>query len=295
LQVSEIFICLGCVRLCNRSAGGCPLGRRLTSAKVKRVARVWRRIAAIQAKSIKDAAKLMMYPKLTVAIVEDDDNLSSLMSFALKHAGFKVKIFENAALFYRFLAFNPTIIAVLDIGLIGEDGLSVCRYLRSRDLSMGIVIVTGRVEREEKLSGLMAGADAYLKKPVDMDELVLVLERLALRFLSKPADAEPVKKIVLPGHWHMGMDPTFVTSPNGVRVRLSVSEAQLLRVLLSSPGAACSHTELGWALGMLGEDFDKHRIEVIISRMRIKVGRSAGIPLPVESCRGFGYRLRTDT
>jgi DNA-binding response OmpR family regulator len=239
----------------------------------------------------------MKYPGLTIAIVEDYAILRELMSIRLEHAGFKVEAFEGAYAFYRFLAFrptaaafHPTIIAVLDIGLVGEDGLSICNYLRSRDPSMGIVIVSGRALREDKLAGLTAGADAYLVKPVDMDELLLTLNRLALRFLPAVPDAQ-LATDPPPDYWAMQADSNFLASPNGVRIRLSVNEAQVLRVLLKTPGTACSHAELGRALGMLEEEFEKHRIEVIISRMRTKVERSAGIALPVESCRGFGYRM----
>ena len=231
-----------------------------------------------------------MYTGLIIAVVEDHAELRRLMSVRLEFAGFKVKTFESADQFYRFLAFNPTTITILDIGLAGEDGLSICRYLRSQDPSMGIVFVTGRDMRDDKLTGLAAGADAYLTKPVDMDELVLIMKRLALRLAPKPVSAELVTT-AQSGGWHMDADAGFTMAPNGVRVRLSISEAQLMRVLLKKNSAACSHAELGAALGLLAEEVNKHRIDVILCRLRIKVERSAGIALPVESCRGFGYRL----
>lgn len=224
----------------------------------------------------------------TIAIVEDEAVLREEMAFQLEHLGFTVKAFENAAQFYRFLAVQRRTIAVLDIGLAGEDGLSICEYLRSQNSEMGIVFVTARGLRDDRLSGLAAGADAYLTKPVDIEELALVLRRLALRF-----SPEAVSTAGLAGQsaWRMVADSAFMDAPNGVRVRLSVNEAQLVRVLLKKNGAACSHIEIGFALGLPPDEFDKHRIEVILSRLRAKIERSAGMALPIKSYRGFGYGL----
>jgi len=232
----------------------------------------------------------MRHPDFTISIVEDEAVLRQEMAFQLEHLGFAVRTFENAAQFYRALAAQPRTIAVLDIGLSGEDGLSICQHLRSYDSSMGIVFVTARVLRDERLTGLAAGADAYLTKPVDIEELALILKRLTLRFSPETASASPSKVEKAPG-WHMEADSIFMIAPNGIRVRLSVNEAQLIRLLLKNIGTACSHAELGFALGLPPDELDKHRIEVILSRLRARVERSTGIALPVQSYRGFGYGL----
>lgn len=220
---------------------------------------------------------------ITIAIVEDEAVLREEMAFQLEHLGFTVKAFENAAQFYRFLAVRPRTIAVLDIGLSGEDGLSICKYLRSQNSDVGIVLVTARGLRDDRLAGLAAGADAYLTKPVDIDELVLILQRLAARFSPEALGAAGLPV------WRMAADSAFMVAPNGIRVRLSVNEVQIVRVLLKKAGAACSHIEIGFALGLPPDELDKHRIEVILSRLRAKVERSAGMALPIKSYRGFGY------
>ena len=233
----------------------------------------------------------MLNSQITVSIVEDEIVLREEMAFQLGHLGFAVQTFENAEQFYRYLVGHPKTIAVLDITLDGEDGLSICRHLRSTNAAMGIVFVTACGLRDDRLVGLLAGADAYLTKPVDVDELALILRRLASRLAVVAADAVvPVLATKLSG-WQMEADSSFVIAPNGVRVRLSVNEAQLLRVLLKQPGAICSHVELGMALGLTVDEIDKHRIEVILSRLRSKAARSAGVPLAIQSERGIGYRL----
>lgn len=226
----------------------------------------------------------------TVAIVEDEPVLRDEMAFQLRHLGFAVETFEGATSFYRYLAVRPRTIAVLDIGLEGEDGLSVCRHLRAHDSDMGIVFLTARGQREERLTGLSAGADAYLTKPVDMDELVLILKRLALRFKSAPVASK--ERVATGTPWCVEPGLGFVTAPSGVRIRLTVSEAQLLHLLSSKAGAACNQAEMALALGLHPEEFSKHRAEVIISRLRSKVERVAGVCLPLQAVRGVGYALQ---
>lgn len=241
------------------------------------------------------AAPLRMHappPPPVISLVENEAVLREEMAFQLRQFGFRVEAFDSAEKFYRYLASRPRTIAVLDIGLDGEDGLSICRYLREHDRQMGIVFVTGRSLRQDRLAGLEVGADAYLVKPVDMDELVLVLKRLALRFADGPpaAPAPPVPAAAGPS-WRIEPGSAFLVSPNGMRLRLSLNEMQLMQLLAAPAGTVRSHAELAQALGLLPDEADKHRIEVIVSRLRDKARRECGQALPILSVRGIGYRL----
>jgi DNA-binding response OmpR family regulator len=227
-------------------------------------------------------------PDFTIAIVEDEPVLRQEMAFQLGHMGFAVETFDCASAFYRYLAVRPRTIAVLDIGLAGEDGLSICRHLRAHDSNMGIVFLTARGLRDERLTGLAAGADAYLVKPVDMDELVLILKRLALRFSATPQT--PSEKVT-PGAWRIEPGSGFISTPNNVQIPITVSESQLLRALSSKNGAACNPAEMAGALGLHPDEFSKHRAEVIVSRLRAKVTRACGLNLPLQSIRGVGYSM----
>ncbi len=227
---------------------------------------------------------------ITVSIVEDEAVLRQEMAFQLGHLGFLVEAFENAEQFYRYLVGRPRTIVILDVYLPGEDGLAICRHLRSRDAAMGIIFVTARSSRDDRLQGLLAGADAYLTKPIDLDEVALILRRLALRLVADPHEPSSQQSSQHSG-WQMEADSSYVIAPNGVRVRLSVNEAQLLRALLKHPGEICSHVALGMALGLTADEIDNHRIEVILSRLRSKAARTAGMPLAIQSHRGIGYQL----
>jgi DNA-binding response OmpR family regulator len=227
-----------------------------------------------------------------IAIVEDEPILREEMAFQLRHLGFAVEAFENAPQLYRGLAVQRFPAVVLDIGLDGEDGLSIARYLREHDKDLGIVFVTARGLRNDRLTGLDIGADAYLVKPIDIDELALILRRLTHRVINRDAESaapSTASKNVGADLWRLETDAGFVVTPIGIRVRMSLNEFQLLNLLFSRPGVVCTHTELSNALGLLAEEHDKHRIEVIISRLRAKILRDTGLQLPLRSYRGQGY------
>jgi DNA-binding response OmpR family regulator len=225
-----------------------------------------------------------------VAIVEDEPVLREEMAFQLRHIGFRVEAYENAVQLYRGLAVLSFAVVVLDIGLDGEDGLEICGYLRQHDKRTGIVFVTARAMREDRLLGLEAGADAYLTKPVDIDELALVIGRLTERAqVDRRAtpiaqgDAENARQ------WRLEGIAEFLLAPNGTQVRLSATELQVIKTLLRKPDEVCTHRDLSIALGLLPDEYNKHRVEVIISRLRERVLRGTGLALPVYAKRGVGY------
>lgn len=234
----------------------------------------------------------MLIPKhaYIIAIVEDEPFIRQELTLQLEHLGYNVKAFENATQLYRFLAVRPKAIVVLDVGLPGEDGFAICKYLREHDHGIGIVFVTALDQRGDKLTGLAAGADAYLTKPVDLDELSLILNRLALRFIAKKRKTDTHEPITQ-HDWHMEQNALFLIAPNQIRIKVSYNEAQLLRTLLKKPGATCVHATLGIAIGLDPEELEKHRIEVILSRLCAKVERTSGLKLPLQSLRGVGYAL----
>lgn len=229
----------------------------------------------------------------TISVVEDEPVLRQEMAFQLEHLGFSVKTFSSASEFYRDLAVAATDIALLDIGLAGEDGLSICAHLRRHDPLMGIVFVTARAQRADRLQGLATGADAYLTKPVDMDELALILHRLSQRIpapVAAPGSPDPLGTDATAWQLDLGI-LSRLTAPNGARKHLSNNERILLGTLAQNPAKACSHAVLAAALGLHPDEFDKHRLEVIVSRLRSSVERSTGLELPLKAIRGVGYSL----
>ena len=228
----------------------------------------------------------------TIAIVEDDTTLREELAFQLRHLGFLVETFGSAPPFYRHLAAHPRTIAVLDIGLDGEDGLEIAHYLRTNDHQIALIFLTARGLHEERMQGLAMGADAYLTKPVDLHELALILQRQIQRLQSLAPNAQavaPASDEITP--WQLNLEGACLVAPNRVKVSLTAVELELVGWLLAREDQVCSHAELGIALRLLPEEFDKHRIEVIVSRLRAKVQRQTGLVLPLHSLRGQGYRF----
>lgn len=231
---------------------------------------------------------------LKVGLVEDEPVLREELVFQLERRGFGMAAFADAAGLYRHLATQPLAAVVLDIGLPGEDGLSIARLLRNHNPLIGIIFLTARNARTDKLEGLEAGADAYLVKPVDVDELDLLLQRLLQRQASAAATepnaaAGDRSKKTEEEQWKLNASRAVLLSPNGTTVKLTLTELQLLTELVSKKGKPCKPMDLARALGMMPDEWDRHRLEVIISRLRQKVERNTSFAAPIGTVRGVGY------
>jgi DNA-binding response OmpR family regulator len=221
------------------------------------------------------------HPSCTVAIVEDEVVLREELAFQLRHHGFTVEAFETAAQLYRYLSVSRNIIAVLDIGLDGEDGLSICRHLRSHDSQIGIVFVTARGLHEDKLIGLAAGADVYLAKPIDVAELVLHLNRLSQRTVSSAEEQA--------SEWMLHAHDWTLTSPSGITLTLTAKEHQLLRLLIQAHGEIVLKRDvIEHIFGARSINGDE-RIDVMLSRLRSKSREVLGEQIPLKTAHGTGY------
>lgn len=235
-------------------------------------------------------------PLLRVHVIEDDDDLREEMVFALGELGFEAEGFAAAPAFYRRFALLPCDIAVVDIGLPGESGLSVVAHLRSLR-HIGVVLVTARGQLEDRLRGLREGADAYMVKPVHMEELAETLSALGRRLRNEramPAE-RPTPAIAAPelqGNrgWRLLEGDWILSDPKGQRMKLTTSERAFVACLFRHRGRAVSRDDLIRALGGDVFDFDGHRIDAIASRVRRKAEK-LGMQLPLHSVRGTGYVL----
>lgn len=225
----------------------------------------------------------------TVSIVEDERILREELTFQLQQLGFDVQAFADVEAFFRYLAVNQKTLLVLDIGLNGEDGLSACRYLREHGVALGIVFVTARSLQDERMLGLEAGADAYLVKPVNAHELAVILHNLGQRLFGATLPPDDAVKIV--PSWRVDSGKGVLLGPNAIAMPLSRDEERLLNVLLEHPNDVCPTIELALAIGMMLDTQNKHRIEVILSRLRQRTLRLTGRELPLRTIRGMGYQF----
>jgi two-component system OmpR family response regulator len=201
------------------------------------------------------------------------------LSARLSEAGYAV---DRAGTAERadFLARTETYDAVLlDLGLPSADGLSVLRAWRASGLAVPVIVLTARGTWHEKVHGMDAGADDYVAKPFQIEEVLARLRALLRRAGGRVATELRVGAIVL--------DPRAGTvTLDGDPVKLTGFEFRVLSYLMHHRGRAVPQSELTDHIYPHAADRDSNTVEVFVSRLRRKLGASA-----IETVRGFGYRL----
>jgi DNA-binding response OmpR family regulator len=221
---------------------------------------------------------------ISVLLVEDDRDLSLEIATFLEGAGFAVTCAGSIREAEDLLA-EPRDLLILDINLPDGDGLSFCREAR-RYIRSGIVMCTGRGERELRIASLRDGADAYLVKPVDPEELEATLLSVHRR-LSFGAVAMPSQ--LKPHPWYLNTERRLLAAPNGVNVLLSSPETLLLGTLFARSDRKVRKEELVVLLAADEDGYSSHRLEALVSRLRAKVATRSGLKFPLVSEYGKGY------
>lgn len=223
-------------------------------------------------------------PLPELMLVEDDPDQREELADFLRLSGFTVHEADSAEALWPALVRCRPRLFVLDIGLPGASGISLVDELRQRyGLAIGIVMVTARGFRNDKLDARSAGADDYLVKPVDFDELLVVLNNLQRR-LQHSAAPEPVEM-----RWRLLIGDWSLLAPNGQTLSLSEPEFRLVQVLIAACGEAVERRQIVVELGHDLAYYDLRRLDVLISRLRQKVHQQLGLELPVRTVHGVGY------
>jgi DNA-binding response OmpR family regulator len=223
---------------------------------------------------------------LKVLVLDDDDLFRDRVLVPhLQQFGFQVDAIGRASELDAKLHQQVPDIVVLDLGLPDVDGFDVARNLRAKIAGVGIVMLTARAERHYQVRGLSEGADAYLAKPVDIDVLGATLYSLARRLqgFSSVAHAEH--------GWRLGAEGWCLLSPAGQPVALSQLESRLLSPLIETPNRVVSREVLIQAVTSNVYNYDPHRLDTLVHRIRKKVMRVLGTPLPLNAVPGQGYVL----
>lgn len=226
-------------------------------------------------------------PGIRVAVVEDEDELRELIVDDLHHRGCGAEGFASAEALYRHMSVSPVDIVVLDIVLPGENGYAVAAHLR-RLASVGIIILTARGGRRAMAQGLAEGADLFLIKPVDYELLATAIANLHRRLASggKSATANDAR-----AGWSLAESGWTLRGPAVDSLRLSAAERAVLVLLFERRGVPVPRTALIQALTDAPRDFDPHRLDALIHRLRSRVKQVFGQSLPLRAVRGTGYVL----
>lgn len=224
----------------------------------------------------------------TLAVVEDDRTFrEDVLLPVLTHSGFSAVGMNGALELYRSMTQRSYDLVLLDIDLPDEDGFSIAEHLRSLSPRIGIVMLTGYDSSQDRMRGLRAGADAYLPKPVDMEEVVTTLRNLA-RWVIPDESAVPVRA---QAKWRLDDRGWCILTPRGVQIEMNLAERQVMAMLAASAGMPVQREALIARLVKNAHDFDPHRLEMLIHRLRKKCEQLAEEELPLRAVRSVGYVL----
>lgn len=228
---------------------------------------------------------------LRVYLVEDDNDLREDMVLLLGSAGFDVRGLPDAPSFYKAHALAPCEVAVLDVGLRGEDGLSVASALRSSG-PIGIVMASARGDVEDRIEALRRGADVYMTKPVHIEELAATIRMLGSR-VRTAMRPPPVRVPTAPPQrprWQLAEGGWLLCDPAGRALKLTNNERAFVSTLMAQNGQVVSRDALLASLDGQAGDTDPKKLDVIASRLRRK-SEQADMRLPLHVVRGIGYQF----
>jgi two-component system response regulator QseB len=216
---------------------------------------------------------------MRILLVEDDELLGDGLRTGLIQYGYAVDWLKDGVSADQALKTENFDLVVLDLGLPKLSGINVIQNLRARGQTMPVLILTARESVEDRVKGLDSGADDYLTKPFDLDELCARLRALQRRFSSR---AEPLLV-----HEMISLDPASHTvTLNGETINVSRREFALLHKLLENSGRVLSREHLTQSLYGWGEDVDSNALEVHIHNLRKKFGQTF-----IRTIRGIGYMI----
>ncbi|MCS4511482.1 response regulator [Xylophilus ampelinus] len=221
-----------------------------------------------------------------ILIVDDDQDITTLLRDYLARFGLAVHIAADGDGMRRQMARHPIALLVLDIMLPGTDGLALAREVRAAS-PVPIIMLTARGHAFDRVLGLEIGADDYMAKPFEPRELVARIQTVLRRVAASPEG--PLQDVARFDGWAMHRQERRLVSPQGVVVPLSNAEYRLLCVFLASPGRLMTRDQLMEQARGRSMDAFERSIDLLVSRLRQKLGGGAYAPALIKTVRGAGY------
>lgn len=216
---------------------------------------------------------------MRILLAEDDNLLGDGIQTALKREGYAIDWLSDGPTALQALQSQPFDAAILDLGLPRMDGLDVLRKARASGVQTAILVLTARDALEDKVKGLDSGADDYLLKPFDLDELQARLRALCRRAAGRTG---PILR-----HGALELDEAaFSVRLHEQHIALARREFMTLKILLERAGRVVSRDALQQSLYGWGEDVDSNAVEVHIHHLRKKL-----YPELIRTVRGIGYTI----
>jgi two-component system phosphate regulon response regulator OmpR len=221
-------------------------------------------------------------------IVDDDDRIRELLKEFLARAGFRVTAAPDAARAKKLMGDLTFDLAVFDVMMPGEDGLSLTRWVRERGATP-VLMLTAKGEADDRINGLTVGADDYLAKPFEPQELLLRIEAILRRTQGKGGE----RGRVMLGSFTFDLERCELFEGEQL-VRLTEGEAKLLKRLAQSRDRAIDRFDLAAEISEAAVDASARAIDVQVTRLRRKIEADPKNPRYLQTVRGVGYMLAPD-
>jgi DNA-binding response OmpR family regulator len=231
--------------------------------------------------------------KVTVLVVDDDPHVRALLNDYLSEHGYTVFEVDSGAAMRRFMTEQQPQVVLLDVGLPGEDGLSLARYLREQ-FDLGIIMVSGAGETVDRIVGLEVGADDYITKPFDPRELRARLKSVLRRY-QRPAEGAVTSgspasgRRVVMGRCRLDLDTRQLLDARGDELPLTAMEFDLLSVFAARPNRPLSRDQLMQFTRNREWDPADRSIDIHMTRLRRKLEVDPEHPRVLRTVRGVGY------
>lgn len=220
-----------------------------------------------------------------IAILDDEPEIRRLLAAALQEAGFRTAAFARATEFEAGLRRMTPDACLIDLGLPDRDGLALVHRLATES-GAAIIIISARVQVQDRVTGLELGADDYVTKPFDPAEVVA---RIRARLRRPTRDAARGGQIARFAGWTADFARYALIAPDGSDTPLSHAESEMLRMFLDSPRRLITRAQMLEQLGgTAGDSFDR-AMDVRISRLRTKLAEDPRNPRLIKTIYGAGY------
>jgi DNA-binding response OmpR family regulator len=225
-----------------------------------------------------------------ILVVDDDPAINRMLTRFLTSEGLIAEAVTSGGAMWRKLELGPYDLLILDLRLPGEDGFSLARRLR-QESTIALIILSGRCDPVDRIVGLEIGADDYVTKPFEPRELLARIRSVLRRVTGSGAGPRPAGTVLRFGEWQLDLGRRSLTSATGEVVALTTYEFELLAALARRPGRPLSRDTM---LGLVANRAwapDDRSIDVLVGKLRRKLGDNPRGPRLIKTVRGFGYVL----
>ncbi len=226
-----------------------------------------------------------------VLVLEDEEAIRAFVVLNLTRAGYDIIEAGTGEQALELYEANPDIdIAVLDVMLPGISGIEVCKKLRATSQKIGIIMLTAKALENDKVEGLMSGADDYVAKPFSPMELIVRVDSLYRRVQLLKGESTATSSEITFGPFRLNTSGRMLTK-NGEKIEITQVEYQILKYFMTNAGVAKTREDISSAVW--GDAFtgDRHKIvDVNIRRLRMKLEDEPSNPVYIQTVWGFGYR-----